>query len=698
MKGPQITDQEFFGLLDPDRPELAGVRAAVQAGDWPAAEAAFAAHVRARQEPRWFFDWRESGQHRDPGYDTAPAERIVGDVLESCHVPHDFSGGEIDWELNPINYKEWTWQLSRHPFWVTLGEAYWATGDERYAAAFVRQMLHWVAHVPRPEDSGNPWREDRTNCWRTIECGIRMGRTWFPAFYRFLNSPTFTPHALCTMVKSMVEHARHLLQWPQSGNWLVMEANGLYHVGVMFPEFTEAAEWRRAAMERLYRELDAQVYPDGAQIELSSGYHQVSLNNFVKAYDVGQLNRPDFPAGYLAKLERMYHYDLYLSMPDGRLPALNDGGYTEILPYMIEGAGFFPNRADFRWAATGGREGTKPAALSYDFPYAGHLVMRTGWEHDDRYLFFDAGPFGYGHQHEDKLNIVLYAYGKVLVADPGNYPYDDSPWRKYVLSTRGHNTIRVDGMDQHQRGKPRSEYVVERPLPHTWITTDRYDYAAAEYAEGYGSQFSAEPADRTVTHIRKILFARPEFWLMADFLTAADDAEHTAESLLHLDAEGAEVAGEGVTTQGEGANLAVQAVATAPLGTALILGQEAPEAQGWIPRGGPYEVQPIPAVAYRASWRGTLALGYVLYPLRPGQASPIRAVERVEVEASAPAIGLRLQLADGRAFLYAQRHGRLGPMRFAGFETDAEAALVEWRDGQVAAATAVNGEAVRPAV
>lgn len=696
-EGPRITDGEFFGALDLTRPGLEAVQAAAQRADWPAAQEAFAAYVRQRSEPVWFFDWRARPQTPLPGYDTTEADRIVRNILTSVSVEHDYGPeGNIDWELNPIDYKEWTWQLSRHPFWPKLGEAYWATGDEAYAQAFVRQMMHWVKHVPRPDDSGNPWREDRTNCWRTIECGIRMSWTWFQAFYRFLSSPSFTPEAITTMVKSMVEHARHLMQWPQGGNWLTMESNGLYHVGIMWPEFREAATWRDTAMARLHRELDVQVYPDGAQVELSSGYHQVSLRNFVGAWRIGNLNHADIPADYIAKLERMYHYDLYMAMPDGRMPALNDGNYTDIKPYMEEGWRFFPHRTDFQWAATGGQAGTRPTVNSLEFPYAGHLIMRSGWDRDDRYLFLDAGPFGYGHQHEDKLNIVLYAYGKVLIADPGNYPYDSSEWRKYVLSTRGHNTIRVDGNDQHERGKPRSAYVVSEPLPHTWISADAYDYAAASYEDGYGPQFSAEPADQAVAHHRKILFVKPDFWLMADFLTSADEAEHVAESLLHLDVPKAAVTATGIQTHDAcGPNLVVRVAASEPLHKQIVSGQTEPVVQGWIPRGGPYEVQPIPTAVLTAKWKRTMALAYVLWPQPPGAPDPIKSFEQVAVQADDPAIGLRLATKDGRTFIYAQRHGQHGLMRWEAFESDAEAALVELHDTQVVRVIAADGQFVR---
>ena len=49
-----------------------------------------------------------------------------------------------------------------------------------------------------------------------------------------------------------------------------------------------------------------------------------------------------------------------------------------------------------------------PTETSHAFPYSGHYVMRSGWDKDATYLLFDAGPFGAGHQHEDKLHFVLW--------------------------------------------------------------------------------------------------------------------------------------------------------------------------------------------------------------------------------------------------------------------------------------------------
>ncbi len=712
MNGPRLGDLTFFNAMYLDRPGLEGIREAVARADWPGAKREFATYLRRREQPKWFSNWRD---RRDPYHrqevelvnvgdeavekvDLDLADKAARNTLTSCNVEQVF-GDTINWELNPIDYKEWTWQLSRHPFWVALGQAYWKTGDEKYAEAFVHQMCHWVENVMVPVgEDGNSWKGDArmgsplTNCWRTIECGIRMGQTWPYAFHYFLSSPSFTDDAICLMLKSMVEHARHLMRWPHSGgNWLTMEANGMYHVGVLFPEFKEADEWRRAALERQYRELDTQVYPDGAQIELSSGYHQVSLRNFVMTYNIARLNEQPMPEDYSSKLEQMYDYDLYLAMPDLRMPALNDGGWTDIRPWMRSALEFFPEREDFRWAATEGREGRRPTILSTAFPYAGHFVMRTGWLPDDAYLFFDGGPFGYGHQHEDKLNVVIYSHRRVHLTDPGNYPYDDSQWRKYVLSTRAHNTVMVDGQEQNLRGKPREEYVVDEPLPHVWVTRPSFDFASASYDGGYGPS-----RDRSVTHTRSILFLKPDFWILADFMSASDDREHTYESMFHLDTLKADVVGnrKSVETRNRDAgNLGIYGVLPEGAEVEVVSGQEEPTVQGWIPRGKPYECQPIPTAVYKTTGRDVTEMTFIVCPIAKEEMSPISYVERLS-SGQGKSAG-RIAMRDGRSIHYGIRLKGSGAALCGALSSDCDAfVVIESATGDVSSIHTIDDETV----
>ena len=428
-----MTNEEFFDALDLDRPTLAAVRDAVEKGDMAGAQAAFVAHLKTRDSPRWHIDWRSRPANPDPSVPASGRRRIADDALEHrftvCGLPHRFEG-EIDWAFNPtadpaaghaLNH-EWTWQFSRHPFWGSLGRAYWETGDERYVREFVAEMTHWVEQNPVPEPDADQGPYSR---WRTIEAGIRMGGSWPDAFHLGLSSPSFSDGAVVTMVRSMTEHARYLKAHPTTRNWLTMEMSGLFTVGALFPEFREAREWRDTAARRMREELDEQVYPDGAQKELAPGYHWVALLNFRRILTLAQLNDYALPEGYKASLERMYDYILWMSTPDRALPPFNDSGHRAgyALGPLREAVEDFPAREEFRYVVTDGKEGTSPGRTSCAFPWAGHVVQRSGWDRDARYLAFDAGPFGAGHQHEDKLNFVLMAYGRELVVEGGAVSY-----------------------------------------------------------------------------------------------------------------------------------------------------------------------------------------------------------------------------------------------------------------------------------
>lgn len=676
-EGPRMSEKQFFEMVNLDYAGLANVKTAVGSGDMQAAKHEFAEHLRHREKPVWNFDWRARPKHdsQPDGVDTAEADRILQRNLPSVGVYHKFDG-EIDWTLNPINYREWPWQLNRHQFWVVLGRAYWATGEEKYAKEFVYQMTDWVCKCPVPvEKSGN-----NTETWRTIEAGIRMGHHWPEAYHLFLTSPSFDDNAIVTMVESCVEHAQYLMKWPTTGNWLTMETNGLMHVGVVFPEFKEAAEWRKTASDRMYAELDTQVYPDGAQIELSTGYHQVSLLNFIGAWRIAHLNDIAMPKDYVSKMQKMFDYDLEVSMPDGCLPGLNDAGRSDIKPYMKEGFGFFPERKDYQWLATLGKEGTKPTAGSVALPFSGHMVMRSGWEANDLYCLFDAGPFGYGHQHEDALSFVIYAYGKYMLVDPGNYPYDSSEWRKYVLSTRAHNTIMVDGCEQHRRDRPRQEYVIEKPLPIKWASNAKFDYASSTYDNGYAHDNSVK-----VKHERRVFFVKPEYWIVVDTLTPADEKPHKYESMFHLDVSGAEVdaATKTVrTTDAAGANLSILPMADEGLKVSIISGQEKPVVQGWVPAGG-YKCRPIPTPIFEKEQSGRTSMAYVFYPTPEGAKCPVVKVEPLAVQGAEGAVGMTITFGDGRVDYFVQCESPYARVKFGKFESTGQVTYIRTENGHV---------------
>ena len=566
----------------------------------------------------------------------AKADQIIEHIIQG----HEF-GPDIDWSADPTHYREWTYAINRFYHWRMLCNAYWESGLEKYAKEFCDQLVDWVRKNPVPLfTSGNG-----SYTWRTIECGIRQSTTWPDCLYRVLGSDSFTPEVAATMTKSMVEHAQHLMAWPMGGNWLTMESNGLGTIGILLPEFKEAQEWRDTAMARMYAELDIQVYPDGAQFELTTGYHQVSLNNFLGIARTAKLNEIPIPEDYYAKLRRMFEYNLFVQMPNARTPGLNDGGMGSVLDSMATAYELYEDPV-FEWAATRGALGTPPDHTSHFFPYAGQMAMRSSWEPDAHYLLMDAGPYGSGHQHEDNLSIVVYALGKLHIIDPGNYRYDSSPWRRYTIDTPAHNTIMVDGLPQRRRGL-RSEYVVKEPIAtNTWLTSEKLDYGSGLYDKGYGPK-----RDVKVAHRREIVFVKPSYWLVVDTLSrleaaptaVAGEGEHAYESLFHFDADEAEIDTDGVTvrTIDPTPNCLIAAAKQPGLEVRIVKGQTEPTIQGfvagqkWRPSWKDPDAEPpehgkreVPTAIFTLRAAAPARMIYVIYPY-PREEKPEVKVEDI---------------------------------------------------------------------
>ena len=207
------------------------------------------------------------------------------------------------------------------------------------------------------------------------------------------------------------------------------------------------------------------------------------------------------------------------------------------------------------------------------------------------------------------------------MVEGGCYAYDTSEMRKYVLSTRAHNTIMVDGLEQcTRRGWKWLPEDIYKKADLTFTSNDEVDVARDAYVKGYGRGKVPVKAthERTTIFFKKVSGLAP-FFVVVDRLTAPDDKPHTYDSLWHLETSELKVAGVNyVADFGGGVGLSV-AFSDAEAKIVDLKGTHKPY-QGWLPISppGPHEHRPVPTPVLKGTFTGARRIVGVFYPYRDG--------------------------------------------------------------------------------
>lgn len=530
--------------------------------------------------------------------------------------------GRIDWAHNCADSAEWLFMLNRHAWWPLLGKAYRVSGDERYARAFVSQLTDWIDRCPIITR-----RNEKHPHWRLMEAALRMRISWLPSFGLFFDSPSFSSECKLRFLRSVFDHACFLERFHTVRNHLLRESNGLLCVALWLPELHRAPRWRQLALQRLQKELGEQINADGSQIELSTGYQWLAIDEL--EVTLGLVSR-DATSSFRDELTEamgsMYEFLAFLLRPDGTFASVNDGVLLWSRDRLVEG-GKKLGRPSVEYIGSLGDSGAEPEETSRLFANAGLCVMRDEWSPKANWLLFDAGPYGGPHGHEDKLSIEVTALGRPMIVDTGFYTYQKGdPYRDYFVSSHAHSTVTVDGLSQIRRWQPNHRKpAVYPPAEIVWRTDRHFDYARGRYTDGYGRVSALRKASGPVavagTHERHVLFVKPDYWCLFDELRIEGDAEHSFEQSFQV-APGIEVRveDEGIRLSGGEQELFIMPVGGAVARVSRHTGEDDPP-RGWY---SPEHFQKLPATTISITRIGTreMAFATLLCPLRAGEGAP----------------------------------------------------------------------------
>ncbi len=623
-----ITEKQFYTEeLDFTIPEMAKVKELYEAGDVEGAEHTFAEYLKATLDPEHYFalsgvEIGQGGSTQDVSCSIIEnADMICRGKVRSCSYTHDF-GGEIDWNFNgtPDGYREWLWQLNRHHIFKIIAYAYVKTGDEKYADAFNRHMTGWLSQSECPQWPV-PNRCSQYPCWRTISVGIRQSGNWPYAIHAFLKSPTIPDKTWVRIAMSIWEHGQLLMHSPSSLNWLDIEMSGLNALGTLYRFFKLSETWRSFAVNMMASELKTQVYEDGFQCELTTGYQSVVTSTNASVYRFAKHYGFDIPDDFKQNIRKLYTMYPKLMRPDGRTPCTNDGGQVLVSDRMTDALRHFPGDPEFTAILEGRVSEVYP--LDVVMPYSGMITMRTGWGENDIWAFFESAPFGAGHQHDDKLNIDISAYGKNIINVIGNHAYDKSQMRGLSVRTRGHNTGIVDGKGQNARPTHTAWAPEKVNIKSDLEVNIRPDTVVAygKYNRGYGGDLIQVTHERRVVFFREGLGGSRPFFVLLDSFTPADDVSHTYELSFPLYPVPVTLRGRQATIDcGDGVTMEV--VTHAALCT--VTAQYGPEYMGFRPATDRLAEEHIPApVLIIRDYGKVKHFATVLYPTPDGAAPEI---------------------------------------------------------------------------
>jgi len=531
-------------------------------------------HFRTRSTPTFFgsFEspektarvfasrWPESAQKL-----IDKADRIVAGKFDLLGFKDLGFGDPIDWQFEPVSGKRipllhWSkldyldveiagdkkiiWELNRHQYFQTLGQAYWLTGDERYARVFVSHLEAWMD--ANPPKLGINWASSLEVAFRSI--------SWLWAFYFFKSSPSLTSEVFKRAWKFLYLSARHLESYLSTyfspNTHLTGEALGLFYIGTLLPEFKEAKRWQELGCRILVEQLPIHVQRDGVYFEQSTYYHRYTTDFYQHLLLLARANDFALPSQVEEALVLLLDHLMYITRPDGTTPLVgdDDGGRLAMLDVRdandfrgtLATAAVAFNRGDYKFVAGAAAEellwltgvaglerydsiaATEPAKTSVAFTEGGYFVMRDGWTPDSNYLLFDCGPHGSlscGHAHADALAIDVAANGRTVLVDPGTYTYTGSKdLRDWFRSSQAHNTVTLDDVSS---SVPGSAFTWKTKLTcrlRKWISEDRFDFISGEH-DGFLK--------------RSLLFVKGEYWIIRD--TVSDPNEHRGEVKFHFD-------------------------------------------------------------------------------------------------------------------------------------------------------------------
>ena len=404
--------------------------------------------------------------------------------LDGTRVPDRGHWSKIN--IDKIHDVKFVWEPSRFSVAYLLARAYAASGDQRYPDAFWKLIADWADK--NPPHRGVNWASGQEVTLRVM--------AWCFALHAFGNSSSSTLARISQLLGMIEIHGVRIAGFisyalSQSNNHGIAEAVGLFTIGILFPEFGRADEWKRLGKKLIESQIRKQVYDDGSYIQHSFNYQRVLIDHLVWSFRLGEVNGEPFSKEGYAILGSALRFMLrFCDLNTGGMPNYGSNDGSLVLP--LSSCDFLDYRPALQAAHYLVHRG--PCFQKGEWDEQTEWLIGTEFLHMDRKIRQWRTEFQKNQSHSgylkltaressamlraaryaarpsqaDQLHLDLWWRGQNIACDPGTYLYNARPpWTNALKGTAVHNTVTVGNHDQMTR--------VERFL---WV-----DWAQAEWRE-----------------------------------------------------------------------------------------------------------------------------------------------------------------------------------------------------------------------
>lgn len=454
-------------------------------------------------------------------------------------------------DIDNIGDIKYIWQLNRHLFILQLSLAYKSLGVNRYLEKMQGFLQDWFWQNSFLK--GINWTDSLEVAIRTVNWALSWQLVASDIDTKIKN----------LWLENIYNHlwflSRNINTFSSKKTNIIGEAAGLFIGALCFPKFRESSRWISESKRILENECLNCSYYDGVNSFHSSLYQRFNLDFLIISLLIGKRVNIKFSNSCWSRLEKMIEFlysirDFAGNYPcigdddDGNIIDLNFGKYNhydsiinigaylfrrnEFLKLDIENdikANFLSVIGDIEINSPIPTRGTR---IVPEFPNSGYYILgcNIGEILEEKMIFYCNSSREVDiteHKHADSLSFTFSAGGCPIFIDPGTYTYFlTQKWRKYFKSTRAHNTMNVEGIDQVTifENSMQMGTIESKVLKHEQLVNIRCSH------NGYLR------LEKPVSYVREIAFDRNNrVWNLID--ETSSDGKNNIEFNLHLHPE-----------------------------------------------------------------------------------------------------------------------------------------------------------------